>query len=200
MGLVIFFIIFAYLLGSICSAILVCKALKLPDPRTEGSKNPGATNVLRIGGKNAAILTLIGDMLKGFIPVFCAQLFGIEGFSLGLIALAAFLGHLYPIFFQFKGGKGVATAFGAVLGLSFLVGFLLAITWLVVAFISRYSSLAALVTAALGPIYLLIFSNKAYFFPTLAMTALIFWRHRDNIEKLRGGQEDKINTGKSDEI
>lgn len=188
----IIFLVLAYLLGSVSSAIIVCKLMKLPDPRSEGSNNPGATNVLRIGGQTAAALTLTGDMLKGFIPVFAAQIFGIEGFHLGLIAFAAFIGHLYPIFFKFQGGKGVATALGALLGLSVITGILVSITWLIVAFISRYSSLAALMASAIAPIYLLIFSNKAYFIPALMMTLLIFWRHRNNIKNLRAGTEGKI--------
>lgn len=124
MWLLIAFIILAYLLGSISSAIIICKVMGYPDPRTEGSKNPGATNVLRVANKTAAIMTLLGDALKGFIPVFIAKLMGLEGISLGFIALAAFIGHLFPIFFGFKGGKGVATYLGCLLGLSWLLGLL----------------------------------------------------------------------------
>ncbi len=183
--------IIAYLLGSICTAILVCKFMGLPDPRTEGSKNPGATNVLRIAGKQAAIFVLIADGLKGFIPVILARMVGVSGVALGLIALIALLGHIFPVFFQFKGGKGFATAIGGIFGLSFFVGILALITWSAVIYFSRYSSLAAIVTALLLPIYIL-FSSVAYFPPVLIMTAILIWRHWENIERLRAGTETKV--------
>ncbi len=164
----------------------------LPDPRTEGSKNPGTTNVLRIGGKNAAIITLLGDMLKGVIPVLIAHALRVDGFMLGLVALAAFLGHLFPLYFGFKGGKGVATFLGAQLALAPVIGIAIIITWLIVAFLFRYSSLAALVAAALAPIYALILQHYAYFIPILAMTLLIYWKHQSNIKNLLAGKEDKI--------
>lgn len=189
---IILFII-AYLLGSISSAILVCKFLGLPDPRNEGSKNPGATNVMRFGGKQAAILTLLGDVLKGVIAVVLARLFGLQGIWLGWIAVAAFLGHLYPIFFQFKGGKGVATALGVTLALSPAVGIVAAITWLLVLVFSRYSSLAAIVTAIFTPIYSVMFKGFDYFLPLLVMTIFLIWRHRQNIKRLREGTEPKVN-------
>jgi acyl phosphate:glycerol-3-phosphate acyltransferase len=183
--------IIAYLLGSICSAILVCKFMNLPDPRTEGSGNPGATNVLRLAGKQAAIVVLIADALKGFIPVILARMVGLSGFALALIALIALLGHLYPVFFKFKGGKGVATTIGAIFGLSFLVGIFALITWGLVLYFTRYSSLAALVMAVLLPIYVL-FSNVGYFLPVLVMTILLIWRHWGNVERLRSGTETKV--------
>lgn len=183
--------IIAYLLGSVCSAILVCKALGLADPRTEGSKNPGATNVLRIAGKKAALFVLITDALKGFIPVLLAKMVGISGFALALIALISLLGHIFPVFFQFKGGKGVATTIGAVFGLSLFVGFIALITWGAVLYFSRYSSLAAIVTALLLPIYVLIFASAAYFLPVLIMAAILLWRHWDNIQRLKAGTETK---------
>lgn len=189
------FIIFAaiaYLLGSVCSAILVCKFMGLPDPRSEGSRNPGATNVLRIAGKQAALITLIADGLKGFIPVILARMVGVSGFALGLIALIAVLGHVFPLFFQFKGGKGVSTAIGAIFGLNIFVGILVLVTWGLVVYFSRFSSLAALVTAALAPIYILIFSHASYFFPVLIISAIIIWRHWENIERLRTGTETKL--------
>lgn len=182
----------AYLLGSICTAVLVCKAMKLPDPRTEGSRNPGATNVMRIAGKQAAIIVLVADGLKGFIPVILARMVGLSGFPLGLIALAAFIGHVYPIFFQFKGGKGVATAIGATFGLNFFVGILALITWGATLYFSRYASLAAIVAAALIPIYLLIFSYAGYFLPALIMSSLLIWRHWENIQRLKAGTENKM--------
>src|SRR5689334_17854922 len=140
--IIIAFII-AYLIGSISTAIVTCKIMRLPDPRDQGSGNPGATNVLRFGGKKAAIITLMGDMLKGVIPVLAAKWFGFNTVGLSLVAFAAFLGHLYPIFFRFQGGKGVATAFGCFIALSWPLGLLLAATWLIIAILFRYSSLAA---------------------------------------------------------
>ncbi|QLH43774.1 MAG: glycerol-3-phosphate 1-O-acyltransferase PlsY [Coxiellaceae bacterium] len=189
----IFTAIIAYLLGSVSSAIIVCKFLGLPDPRTQGSGNPGATNVMRIGGKNAAIITLIGDALKGLLAVLIGRLFGVEGFLLGIVGVAALLGHIYPIFFQFKGGKGVATAFGALLGMSLPVALVAAITWTLVIVFSRYSSLAALVTAVLAPVYTILFADFAYFFPVIIMSGIMIWRHWDNIQRLKTGTENKIN-------
>lgn len=191
--LFIIFAVFAYLLGSISSAVLVCKFLGLPDPRTQGSQNPGTTNVMRIGGKNAAILTLVGDILKGFIPVILARLFGITGFWLGMIAVAALLGHVFPLFFQFKGGKGVATAFGGILAMAFPAALIAVITWLLVLVFSRYSSLAAIVTAVLLPIYILLFADFNLLIPTIIISAILLWRHWDNIQRLRAGTEGKMN-------
>lgn len=182
----------AYLIGSLSSAIIVCKFLNLPDPRTTGSMNPGTTNVLRIGGKTPAMITLAGDMLKGFIPVFIAHLVGVTGFFLGLIALAAVIGHLFPIFFKFQGGKGVATSLGTFLALSPIAGIAIIITWILVAVIFRYSSLAAIVASLLAPIFMLIIADKSYFFPVLMITALLIWRHLENIKRLQAGTEGKI--------
>lgn len=184
--------VIAYLIGSLSSAIIVCKFLNLPDPRTQGSMNPGATNVLRIGGKSPALITLAGDMLKGFLPVFIGHLIGIGGFFLGLIAIAAFLGHLYPIFFKFQGGKGVATAAGAILALSPIVGVAAIICWILVAVIFRYSSLAALVATIAAPVFMLFLGNKAYLLPTLIIAAILIWKHWGNIQRLRSGSEGKI--------
>jgi acyl phosphate:glycerol-3-phosphate acyltransferase len=186
------FLVIAYLMGSICSAIVVCKLMHLPDPRSQGSNNPGATNVLRIGGKTPAALTLLGDMLKGFIPVLLAAMFGVHGIALGLVAIAALLGHIFPLFFKFKGGKGVATAIGALFGLSLLLGLLAGLTWILVAYIFRYSSLAALVMIITAPIYTLILGDFSYFFPVLIMAGILFWRHWGNIQRLRSGVESKI--------
>ncbi|MEI8055484.1 MAG: glycerol-3-phosphate 1-O-acyltransferase PlsY [bacterium] len=190
---VIIFGVIAYLIGSLSSADIVCKFLKLPNPRTQGSMNPGATNVLRIGGKTPALITLAGDMLKGFLPVLIGHIAGIGGFFLGLIAVAAFLGHLYPVFFKFKGGKGVATAAGVILALSPIVGVAAIISWLLVAVLFRYSSLAALVSAIAAPIFMLFLGDKAYLLPTLIITAMLIWGHRGNIQRLRSGSESKIN-------
>jgi len=140
----VLWIVGAYLMGSIASAVVVARLMGLPDPRTQGSGNPGATNVLRLGGKKAAALTLLGDVLKGVIPVLAARLAGLPETGVALVALAAFLGHLYPVFFGFKGGKGVATAFGVLVAGAPLLGLAILVTWLAVAFASRISSLSAL--------------------------------------------------------
>jgi len=192
MLLSLFTIIFAYLLGSVSSAIVICKILHLPDPRNQGSGNPGATNVLRFGGKKAAIATLIGDVLKGVIPVLIARWLHVSDTTLALVAFAAFVGHLYPIFFRFQGGKGVATAFGCMIALSWPVGLLLAATWLITAIVFRYSSLAALVTAILAPFYTFYFTNAIFTVMVIAMSLLLLYRHRKNIRNLMTGQESKI--------
>jgi acyl phosphate:glycerol-3-phosphate acyltransferase len=187
------FIIIAYFFGSLSSAIIICKLLKLPDPRTEGSKNPGTTNVLRIGGKSAAFATLVGDILKGTIPVLMARAFALSPFGLSAVALAAFLGHVFPIFFDFKGGKGVATAFGCLLALSWPVGLSVVFTWLIIATITRYSSLAALITAVLSPVYALLWTGQLlYGLAALLMALMLIYRHKSNIQKLLQGQETKI--------
>lgn len=185
-------ILIAYLFGSLSTAIVVCKLMNLPDPRTEGSRNPGATNVLRIGGKRAAIITLIGDVFKGVIPVLAARFYGFDTLSLSMIALAAFLGHLYPIFFRFEGGKGVATAFGCIVALNGIMGLLLVLTWAIIAFITRYSSLAALITAILCPLYMWYFTNMDYTVMAVIITAFLIYRHTSNIRKLWQGTESKI--------
>lgn len=188
----IIFGIIAYLIGSLSSAIIVCKFLNLPDPRTQGSMNPGATNVLRIGGKTPALITLAGDLLKGFLPVFIGQLTGIEGIPLGLIAIAALFGHIYPVFFKFHGGKGVATAAGTILALSPIVGIAAFITWILVSSIFRYSSLAAIIAAIAAPIYMLLLGDKAYCLPVLIISIILIWKHKDNIQRLKSGSESKI--------
>lgn len=186
----------AYLLGSIATAIITCKLMGLPDPRTVGSNNPGATNVLRHGGKKAAAITLAGDLLKGLIPVLLARfVFGIEDYTgLILVGIAAFLGHLYPVFYGFKGGKGVATAIGVFLGVNFWAGLAFVATWLLMAKGFKISSLAALIATALSPLYFWLLSN-GHGWLTLGvalMAVLIFWRHESNIRNLLSGKEDKI--------
>ena len=186
-------IIFAYLLGSISSAILVCKLMGLPDPRTQGSNNPGATNVLRIGGKKAAAITLFGDMLKGFIPVAIAHFLTTSDLIFALTASAAFLGHLYPVFFAFKGGKGVATALGLQFGLQWQIGLVVAAIWLFMAKGLKISSLAALVSMALAPVVVWWFwPSTELITMQIIITVILFWRHRSNIQNLISGQEGKI--------
>lgn len=186
-----------YLLGSLSSAIIVCKLAGLPDPRSAGSHNPGATNVLRLGGKGAAAATLAGDLIKGVLPVVVAQALGASLLVQATVLLLAFLGHLYPLFFRFQGGKGVATAFGGFIALSPTLALLLIITWLLVAFITRYSSLAALISAALSPLYSwLLFSEPSVSGVNLLVTLLLIWRHRANISRLIEGSEGRIGNKK----
>ena len=188
------FVAIAYLFGSLSTAIIVCKLMDLPDPRLEGSKNPGATNVLRYGGKKAAAITLIGDALKGFLPVLAAKLMGQGHGNLEIIAMAAFFGHLYPIFFQFKGGKGVATALGVFLALSLPVALTMLATWLIMAMVFNISSLAALTAACLAPVFVWYWEpNAAFITMAVVMSLVLIWRHRSNIKKLVKGSEGKIN-------
>lgn len=189
----IIYVIVGYLVGSVCSAVIVCRLFCLPDPRTAGSNNPGATNVLRIAGPKCAIIVLVADMLKGFLPVFLAKLLGVHYAVLGYICLAAVLGHMFPIFFKFKGGKGVATALGAFLGLNWLLGVLVLATWLLVALISRYSSLAALVAVVCAPFYSLFITHSVYgFMPLGLIVMMIIYKHHGNITRLVDGTEPKI--------
>jgi glycerol-3-phosphate acyltransferase PlsY len=186
-------VIGAYLLGSISSAILVCRAMGLPDPRTQGSNNPGATNVLRIGGKKAAAVTLFGDSLKGLLPMLLAHLLGATPTVLALTGMAAFLGHLYPLFFGFKGGKGVATALGVQFGLHWGLGLAVAGVWLFIAKVLNISSLAALVSMALAPLFIwLIWPAPELLIMQVVMTLILIWRHRSNIRNLISGAEGKI--------
>lgn len=183
----------AYLFGSISTAILTCRLMGLPDPRTQGSGNPGATNVLRVGGKRAAAVTLFGDMLKGLIPVLIAVALNVSSTALALTALAAFFGHLYPVFFGFKGGKGVATALGVLLGMSWWIGLATIATWLFVAFVLRISSLAALVAMLAAPFYVWWLRPEPALLAAVSLMSLVlFWRHRSNIAKLLSGTEDRI--------
>lgn len=186
-----------YLLGSISTAIIVCKLMGLPDPRTEGSRNPGATNVARLGGKKAAALTLIGDMLKGLIPVLIAHALHASPTVLAATALAAFLGHLYPVFFGFQGGKGVATALGVIYGLYWPVGLFTTGIWLAMAAVFRYSSLAALTAILLTPLgFLWLKPDMPVIIAMLIITVILYWRHRSNIANLLNGKEGKISFGK----
>jgi glycerol-3-phosphate acyltransferase PlsY len=186
-----------YLFGSISAAIIVCKLMGLPDPRTQGSRNPGATNVARIGGKKAAALTLAGDMLKGLLPVLMAHALQADATILAGTALAAFLGHLYPVFFGFQGGKGVATALGVIYGLYWPVGLLTTAVWVAMALLFRYSSLAALTAILLTPAgFYWLWPEPPVIVAMLLMTLLLYWRHRSNIANLLNGREGKISFGK----
>lgn len=184
--------VLAYLAGSVSTAIIVCKAMGLKDPRTTGSGNPGATNVLRVGGKLPAALTLLGDGLKGFLPVFITAAVYDHTPTIGLAALAAFIGHLYPVFFRFEGGKGVATALGALLGLDLSIGALALVTWLAVSLAFKRSSLAALVTFGLVPVYLLLRGQTVFAVAFLMIAAFLFYTHRGNIQRLLDGTEPTI--------
>lgn len=190
-------LIAAYLLGSLSSAIIVCRLLGLPDPRTQGSNNPGATNVLRIGGRKAAAITLVGDSLKGVIPMVAGHLFGVGTAGLAAIGLAAFLGHLFPIFFGFRGGKGVATALGVQLGLWWPIGLTVAALWLFVAKVLKISSLSALISMALAPLVVWVYWPVPVLIGMqLVVTGILFWRHRSNIRNLIEGSEGKIGAGR----
>ncbi|MGC9403017.1 glycerol-3-phosphate 1-O-acyltransferase PlsY [Vibrio genomosp. F10] len=189
--LVLTLIISAYLLGSISSAVLICRVLRLQDPREVGSKNPGATNVLRVGGKKAAAAVLLCDMLKGTIPVWGGYFLDIDSFLLGIVAISSCLGHMYPIFFHFKGGKGVATALGSIAPIGLGLTGLIVLTWLSVAIVFRYSSLAALVTVLLTPFYTWLIKPQ-YTLPVAMLCCLIVFRHGPNIRRLLDGTEPKV--------
>ena len=198
--------VLAYLLGSLSFAVIVSRATGLSDPREYGSKNPGATNVLRSGNKAAAVATLVLDAVKGWLPVVLVQWFGAP-YGLGdgtvaLVGLAAFLGHLYPVFFQFKGGKGVATAAGVLLGVSWALGLATLVTWAIVAFFSRYSSLASLAAAVFAPFFYLLGDGTAWSTDKwiaaaiMLISALLIYRHRENIDKLLAGTESRLGGSK----
>ena len=192
------FALAGYLLGSVSSAILVCRVLGKRDPRTTGSGNPGATNVLRIHGRGAAAATLAGDVAKGLLPVTLAHAWGFAPLVVALTGLGAFLGHLFPVFFGFRGGKGVATYIGVLFGMSLWLGLAFCTTWLATAFITRYSSLAALVATVVTPFAALAAGLPSpIVFVLMVMACAIFWRHRANIARLRGGTETRIGQKKA---
>lgn len=183
----------AYLLGSLSFAVIVSKLMRLPDPRSFGSGNPGATNMLRTGRKSAAVLTLLGDALKGWMAVAGAQTFGADDRTVLLVALAVFVGHLFPVFFRFQGGKGVATALGVLLGLDPWLGLACLATWIATAAVFRISSLAALVAAALAPVYAGLFMGwDDAALAVLALALLLVYRHKSNLIKLANGEEGRI--------
>ena len=200
-------VVAAYLLGSLSFAVIVTRAMGMADPRTYGSKNPGATNVLRSGSKAAAVVTLLLDAVKGWLPVvlvkWFGQPYGLEDGTVALVGLAAFLGHLWPVFFRFEGGKGVATALGVLLGISVWLGLTTALTWLIIAFFFRYSSLASLVAAVFAPVYYLLVDGVVWNAETPiavaigVMAMLLAWRHKENIKRLIEGKESRLGSKKS---
>jgi glycerol-3-phosphate acyltransferase PlsY len=195
------FAVAAYLIGSVSFAVVVSKIFRLADPRTYGSKNPGATNVLRSGNKAAAALTLLGDAVKGWFAVWLAQKigpqYGVGDTGIALVVIAVFLGHLWPVFFRFVGGKGVATALGVLIGINGWLGLATLVTWLVIAYAFRYSSLAALVASLFAPFYYgLLFGVDALLLAVVAMSALLIYRHRQNIANLIAGKESRIGSKK----
>lgn len=191
-------IVLAYLIGSLSTAIIACKLTGLPDPRGQGSGNPGATNVLRFGGKKIAVIVLLGDMLKGLLPVLAVNVMGASPLLIALTGAAAFLGHLYPVFFGFKGGKGVATALGIILAISWLAGVTVLAVWLLVAFTLRYSSLAALCASFSAPLICWFYRpDIEILVMMIAMSALLIWRHQSNIRNLLQGAESKIGAKKT---
>ena len=199
-------VLLAYLLGSLSFAVIVSRSMGLRDPRSYGSHNPGATNVLRSGNKFAAVVTLLLDGLKGWLPVVLVRWFGhgygLEDGTIAAVGLAAFLGHLYPVFFQFKGGKGVATAAGVLFGVDWLLGLATLATWVIIAFFSRYSSLAALAAAVFAPLYYLFGDRAAWYvdkqilLAIFAISAILVYRHRENITKLLKGTESRLGSSK----
>lgn len=189
----VLWVVGAYLLGSISSAIVVCKLMGYDDPRQGGSGNPGATNVKRLYGNKPAAITLLGDMLKGVLPVVAAQAAGLSAEWVMWVGFAAFIGHLYPLFFGFKGGKGVATMLGVMFGLSLPIGLAVGGTWLFVAKVLKISSASALVATALAPLYIYFLSGEmSWVWLTAVITLILFWRHKGNIERLLKGEEGKI--------
>lgn len=192
-------VLFAYLLGSISSAILVCKIGGFPDPRSQGSGNPGATNVLRVANKTSAAIVLLCDVLKGTIPVWGAYFLELDPLVLGVIAVSACLGHMYPVFFKFQGGKAVATAWGALAPISWIYGLALITVWLTTAKLTRYSSLAAIVTVSVAPV-LVYFIKSQYTVAVFMLSCLIIWRHKDNIKRLLNGTEPKLGDKKPTKV
>lgn len=186
-------VVIGYIVGSFCSAVIVCRIFALPDPRLEGSKNPGATNVLRVAGKRYATMVLFADMLKGFLPVLVVNLLSGNAAVVGFTAFAAVLGHMYPAFFEFKGGKGVATALGALLALNIILGSMVIATWLLVANFTRYSSIASIVSMSFAPFYsLFIFRHINAFLPLMLISLFVLYKHRHNVGRLLDGAEPKI--------
>jgi glycerol-3-phosphate acyltransferase PlsY len=191
--LFIFCVVIGYLSGSVCSAVVVSRVFSLPDPRATGSQNPGATNVLRLAGKKYAVIVLLADILKGLLPVVLAKALGAGPATTGFTCFAAVMGHMYPLFFNFQGGKGVATAIGALLGLDFILGVIVIATWLLAANFSRYSSLASITSIVFAPVYAIFTLRGVEALPPLLFIAMfVLYKHRDNITRLIDGEEPKI--------
>ncbi|GMM73093.1 glycerol-3-phosphate 1-O-acyltransferase PlsY [Alteromonas gracilis] len=190
-SLTLLMIAVAYLFGSLSSAVVISRLFGLPDPRTAGSKNPGATNVYRLGGRVPALLVLAMDILKGTIPVYGSYFLGIEPITLGLIAIFACLGHIFPLYFGFQGGKAVATAFGAMLPIGLDLAGLLILSWVIVVFLTGYSSLGALIAVSLAPLFTFLI-KPLYTVPVAMLSLLIIVRHKDNITRLLAGNESKV--------
>lgn len=200
--IIVLLVILAYVAGSIPFAVVVSRAMRLQDPRTFGSRNPGATNVLRSGNKTAAILTLLGDACKGWLAVYLAiwamHTFALPGIAVALASIAVFLGHVFPVFLKFRGGKGVATALGVLLGLNIWLALATVATWLIVAYATKYSSLAAIAAAVFAPIYFILGSNVAwpanasYAMAIIVISVILLFRHQGNIGRLMRGKEAKI--------
>lgn len=183
----------SYLIGSLSAAITICKLMGLPDPRTQGSRNPGATNVLRIADKKTAALVLFGDVLKGFIPLVVARALQMEDHVLAAVGLAAFLGHLYPVYFGFHGGKGVATSLGILLGLAWQVAAAVLVTWLFMSKLFHISSLSAITAALAAPLYTyLLLDSVPLLIMVCVISTMLLWRHRTNIQRLLSGTENRI--------
>ncbi len=195
--LTLIMIIIAYLIGSVSSSIIVAKILGAPDPRTQGSHSAGATNTLRTAGTKAAVFVLLGDTFKGFFVMYLAHTMNLDNFSLALIGLAAIVGHIFPLYFKFKGGKGVATMLGVALGTSLMLGLFLIAVWIVVAAVTRYSSLSSLTATACLPVLCFFTGHSTMFIPFLIIAILIFYKHSANIQRLRSGIESKIHFKKS---
>lgn len=185
-------IILAYLIGSLNMSIIIAHLMGKPDPRTQGSGNAGATNMLRTSGKKDAIMVLLGDAIKGVIVIFAARFFGIHGMVLGFVALSVIVGHIFPCYFRFKGGKGVATLLGVVFALNAWIGLTCIVTWLIIAISTRYASLASICAAVASVFACWVFNESIYLIPLIFITALITWKHKANIQRLFNGVESKI--------
>lgn len=189
-------VILAYLIASLSFAVIIAKLMRAPDPRAVGSGNAGANNVLRLLGKQAAIYVLLADGLKGLAAVLIGRFFHVHGASLAFLGIVAIIGHIFPIYFDFKGGKGVATMMGALVGLSFCVGLFTILVWFIVAYFTCYASVAALLSAVAAPIFMMVSTHTDYFVPVLLMAVLIVWKHWVNVQRLCQGAESKIDLGK----
>lgn len=182
----------AYLIGSLSAALIVSKAMNFADPRESGSGNAGATNMLRLAGKKVAAMVLLGDMAKGLVAVLLADIAGLSSFSVGLVMIAVVLGHIFPVFFKFKGGKGVATALGAFISANFLVGIICIVIWVLVALAIRYASLASIIAVVSAPVLNLFFGSAGLFIPGIIIALIVIYKHLENIKRLVAGTENKL--------